>query len=702
MDGFMTDLQEQEKALEQIRHKLALLPDMSGCYLMKNKEGTIIYVGKAKVLKNRVKSYFMGSHNGKTQRLVSEIRDFEYIVTGSNMEALILECNLIKKHMPRYNVLLKDDKTFPYLKITNEKHPRLEVTRRVLKDKAKYFGPYPNSYAAHQTKKLLDRMYPLRKCGVMPKEVCLYFHMGQCLAPCVEEVGKEQYDQISQEIGSFLSGGHEEIKKDLQRKMQEAAEDLYFERAKELRDQVIAIDAIMEKQKITMADARDRDVFGFAIDKGWMCVQILYMRQGKMIERHVSTFPFYGEAYSDFMSYVTQYYSDNPALPQEILLPDMPKDLEVAETVQSETDSELVSRAAVTTEMTEEGMQWQVKPDEPLVAETSATYEINLEQAQNQSAPAESTDSAEGSEHNESELTSSTRESQPAGLEEPAQAAAALQEWLEIKVHIPQRGLKRQMITMAVDNARVALEEKFRLIERNEERTSKASEGLGRWIGLDQLRRIEAFDNSNIQGTNPVSAMIVFTDGKPDKKEYRKYKVRSVEGPDDYETMREVIRRRYERVLKENLTQPDLIVVDGGKGQISAAVDVLENELGLFIPVCGLVKDAKHKTSQLMIGNPPEVISLPRDSQEFYLLQRIQEEVHRFAISFHREQRGKSMVTSRLDSIPGIGEKRRKLLLKHFGSLRKIKEASVEDFRPLSIGDKLAKQIIAALRDEES
>ncbi|WP_338544057.1 excinuclease ABC subunit UvrC [Paenibacillus tundrae] len=702
MDEFMTDLQEQEKALEQIRHKLALLPDMSGCYLMKNKEGTIIYVGKAKVLKNRVKSYFMGSHNGKTQRLVSEIRDFEYIVTGSNMEALILECNLIKKHMPRYNVLLKDDKTFPYLKITNEKHPRLEVTRRVLKDKAKYFGPYPNSYAAHQTKKLLDRMYPLRKCGVMPKEVCLYFHMGQCLAPCVEEVGKEQYDQISQEIGSFLSGGHEEIKKDLQRKMQEAAEDLYFERAKELRDQVIAIDAIMEKQKITMADARDRDVFGFAIDKGWMCVQILYMRQGKMIERHVSTFPFYGEAYGDFMSYVTQYYSDNPALPQEILLPDMPKDLEVADNVQSEADSEVVSSAAVTTEMTEESTQWQVNTDEPLVAETSATYETNLEPAQNQSVLEESTDSTEGSEHNELESNSAPRELQPAGLEEPAQAAAALQEWLEIKVHIPQRGLKRQMITMAVDNARVALEEKFRLIERNEERTSKASEGLGRWIGLEQLRRIEAFDNSNIQGTNPVSAMIVFTDGKPDKKEYRKYKVRSVEGPDDYETMREVIRRRYERVLKENLTQPDLIVVDGGKGQISAAVDVLENELGLFIPVCGLVKDAKHKTSQLMIGNPPEVISLPRDSQEFYLLQRIQEEVHRFAISFHREQRGKSMVTSRLDSIPGIGEKRRKLLLKHFGSLRKIKEASVEDFRPLSIGDKLAKQIIAALRDEES
>ncbi|GAB1159346.1 excinuclease ABC subunit UvrC [Paenibacillus illinoisensis] len=695
MDEFINVLQEQEQALEQIRHKLALLPDMPGCYLMKNSEGTIIYVGKAKVLKNRVRSYFIGSHNGKTQRLVSEIRDFEYIVTGSNMEALILECNLIKKHMPRYNVLLKDDKTFPYLKITNEKHPRLEVTRRVLKDKAKYFGPYPNSYAAHQTKKLLDRMYPLRKCGVMPKEVCLYYHMGQCLAPCVKEVDKEQYDQISQEIGSFLSGGHEEIKKDLQRKMQEAAEDLYFERAKELRDQVIAIDAMMEKQKITMADARDRDVFGFAIDKGWMCVQILYMRQGKMIERHVSTFPFYGEAYSDFMSYVTQYYSDNPALPQEILLPEVPKEL-VAE--DSADNAEVMAEdvpAAVASELNPLSPALDDVSAEPQVAESRAAYGENHA---SEEAEAETAMAQDLSDQQEDAAADTNRP----GLEDPFQAAAALQEWLEIKVHIPQRGLKRQMITMAVDNARVALEEKFRLIERNEERTSKASEGLGRWIGLDQLRRIEAFDNSNIQGTNPVSAMIVFTDGKPDKKEYRKYKVRSVEGPDDYETMREVIRRRYERVLKENLPQPDLIVVDGGKGQISAAVDILENELGLFIPVCGLVKDAKHKTSQLMIGNPPEVISLPRDSQEFYLLQRIQEEVHRFAISFHREQRGKSMVTSRLDSIPGIGEKRRKLLLKHFGSLRKIKEASVEDFRPLSIGDKLANQIIAALRDEES
>ncbi|WP_410772001.1 excinuclease ABC subunit UvrC [Fontibacillus sp. BL9] len=649
----VTETQEdREKAMEAIRHKLALLPDLPGCYLMKNKEGTIIYVGKAKILKNRVRSYFTGSHDGKTQRLVADIRDFEYIVTGSNMEALILECNLIKTHYPRYNVLLKDDKTFPYIKITNEPHPRLEVTRRLLKDKAKYFGPYPNAYAAQQTKKLLDRMYPLRKCNVMPKEVCLYYHMGQCLAPCVKEVPESAYEQMTQEITSFLSGGHEEIKKELQRKMQEAAEDLYFERAKELRDQIINIDALMEKQKITTADAKDRDVFGYAVDKGWMCVQILYMRQGKMIERHASVFPFYGDAYSDFLSYVTQYYSDNPALPKEILLPGM---------------SEGAADGADSAEPV-------ARPEE---AGTAAAASSEQESGSSQDeGSSETLDAVSG--------------------------ASALNEWLGVKTLVPQRGLKKQLITMAVDNARVALDEKFRLIERDEERTKGAADNLGRSIGLERVSRIEAFDNSNIQGANPVSAMVVFIDGKPAKKEYRKYKVRTVQGPDDYETMREVIRRRYERVLKENLPQPDLIIVDGGKGQISAAIDILENELGLFIPVGGLVKDAKHRTAQLMVGDPPEPVHLPRDSQEFYLLQRIQDEVHRFAISFHREQRAKSMVASRLDSIPGIGEKRRKALLKHFGSLKKMKEASVEDFRPLSIGDKLANEIINALRDEES
>jgi excinuclease ABC subunit C len=600
---------------------------------MKNSEGVIIYVGKAKVLKNRVRSYFNGSHNGKTQRLVSEIRDFEFIVTSSNMEALILECNLIKQHHPRYNVLLKDDKSFPYIKITNEKHPKLEVTRRIVKDKGKYFGPYPNAFAAQQTKKLLDRLYPLRKCKTLPDKVCLYYHLGQCIAPCEFDVEQADYDKMIQEITRFLNGGQDVVKIELQRKMAEAAEQLEFERAKEFRDQLVAIDAVMEKQKITMSDALDRDVFGYAVEKGWMCVQILYMRKGKLIERHGSTFPYYGEEYDDFMTFVTQYYSDNPALPKQILLPLPPE---------QEQEEQSAER--------QEG-------------------EASVEEGTGSRAD---------------------------------DVIASLHSWLKVKVLMPQRGRKSEVVSMAADNAKVMLEEKFRLIERDEERSVKASESLAGWLGLEEVRRIEAFDNSNIQGTNPVSAMVVFTDGKPDRREYRKYKVKTVQGPDDYETMREVIRRRYERVLKEDLVQPDLIVVDGGKGQISAALDVLENELGLFIPVCGLVKDAKHKTAQLMTGDPAEIVPLPRDSQEFYLLQRIQDEVHRFAITFHREQRGKSMIESKLDSIPGIGEKRRKLLLKHFGSIKKIKEASVEDFRPLSIGDKLASQIIAALREEPS
>jgi|HigsolmetaGSP12D_1036236.scaffolds.fasta_scaffold00105_6 excinuclease ABC subunit C len=604
--------------MDNIRNKLALLPEQPGCYLMKNADGQIIYVGKAKVLRNRVRSYFTGSHDGKTQRLVSEIRDFEYIVTASNVEALILECNLIKQHHPRYNVLLKDDKTFPYLKITHEKHPRLEVTRRVVKDKGKYFGPYPNAYAAQQTKKLLDRLYPLRKCHTLPDKVCLYYHLGQCLAPCEFEVDPTEYERMVAEITRFLNGGYEEIKKELQRKMEAAAEELAFERAREYRDQIAAIETTMEKQTVTMSDAVDRDVFGYAVDKGWMCVQILYMRQGKIIQRHVSQFPFYGEPEEDFLTFVAQYYSDNPALPREVLLP-----------------------------------------------------------AASQAADA----GASG-----------------AGA---AEAGESMRKWLNIKVTVPKRGLKRQLVTMACDNARVALEEKFRLIERSEERSVKAAAGLARWLGIPSARRIEAFDNSNIQGTNPVSAMVVFTDGKPDRKEYRKYNIRTVQGPDDYETMREVVRRRYERVLKEGLPLPDLIVVDGGKGQISAALDVLRNELGLGVPVCGLAKDAKHQTAQLLAFDPPEVVPLPRDSQEFYLLQRIQDEVHRFAVAFHREKRGKSMIASRLDAIPGIGEKRRKQLLRHFGSLKAIKEASPEDFKAVSIGEALANRILTALREED-
>ncbi|KQO01146.1 excinuclease ABC subunit UvrC [Paenibacillus sp. Leaf72] len=665
----------QAEAAELIRHKLALLPDQPGCYLMKNSEGTIIYVGKAKILKNRVRSYFNGSHNGKTQRLVAEIRDFDFILTKSNMEALILECNLIKQYHPRYNVLLKDDKSFPYIKITHEQHPKLEVTRRMAKDKGKYFGPYPNAYAAQQTKKLLDRLYPLRKCKTLPDKVCLYYHMGQCIAPCEYEIEPGTYEAMVQEITRFLNGGHDVVRADLQHKMEASAEQLEFERAKEYRDQIIAIDAVMEKQKITMSDALDRDIFGYAVEKGWMCVQILYMRQGKLIERHGTTFPYYGEEYDDFMTFVTQYYSENPALPKQILLPLPPEQADNGQTAGKPAAGKQETTAA---HLDQEAAPSANEAVRDMVDAASLVVVID-EETQGEAQPPK-----------EKELSVAE------------EAAAALHHWLKVKVLLPQRGRKSEVVSMATENAKVTLADKFRLIERDEERSVKAAAGLAQWLGLPQATRIEAFDNSNIQGTNPVSAMVVFTDGKPDRKEYRKYKVKTVVGPDDYETMREVIRRRYERVLKDQLAAPDLIVVDGGKGQISAAIDVLQNELNLFIPVCGLVKDAKHRTAQLMTGDPAEIIPLPRDSQEFYLLQRIQDEVHRFAITFHREQRGKSMVVSQLDAILGIGEKRRKLLLKHFGSIKKIKEATVEDFRPLSIGDKLAAQIIAALGEEAS
>lgn len=684
---------------EQIRHKLALLPDQPGCYLMKNKDMKIIYVGKAKVLKNRVRSYFTGSHNAKTQRLVSEIMDFEYIVTASNMEALILECNLIKKHSPRYNVLLKDDKTYPYIKVTNEEHPRLEITRKVLKDKAHYYGPYPNAYAARETKKLLDRMYTLRKCRTLPPKVCLYYHIGQCAGPCEFPVAPETYRSMIQDIHRFLSGGHGEIRKEIEKRMLEAAESLEFERARELRDQIVNIDAVIEQQKITTSDNVDRDVFGFAVEKGWMCVQVLYMRQGKMIERHASVFPYYGEEYDDFLSYVTQYYSENPALPKEVFLPEpgagfaVPAAGEAAVTAVTAGGNEAADAAGG-----EEAAG-------PSLSDAATLAALLAEEADAQAGLATEGDPTLDIPAASEPVGDSVPLADPiveGAVRSQRDVEETLGAWLGIKMAVPKRGLKRKMVDMAVKNARMALNEKFRLIERDDERTVRAVENLGRYLGTDPIRRIEAFDNSNIQGTNPVSAMVVFVDGKPDRREYRKFKVKTVQGPDDYETMREVVRRRYERVLKENLPMPDLVVIDGGRGQISAALDVLENELGLFIPVCGLVKDAKHKTAQLMAGDPPEIVPLPRDSQEFYLLQRIQDEVHRFAITFHRQIRGKSMIASQLDAVPGIGEKRRKQLLKHFGSLKKIKEAGIDDFRPLGIGQKLAQTILNTLNAEQT
>ncbi|MGB8000873.1 MAG: excinuclease ABC subunit UvrC [Anaerobacillus sp.] len=591
---------------QQLKNKLAILPDQPGCYLMKDRQGTIIYVGKAKVLKNRVRSYFSGSHDGKTQRLVSEICDFEYIVTSTDLEALILELNLIKKHDPKYNVMLKDDKSYPYIKITSEEQPRLITTRKIKKDKGKYFGPYPNAYAASATKKLLDRLYPLRKCRKMPDRVCLYYHIGQCLAPCVKDVSKEQNKEMIDGITRFLNGGHQEVKEDIERKMGLASENMDFERAKEFRDLMFHIDKVMEVQKIQSNDGIDRDIFGYSYDKGWMCVQVFFVRQGKLIERDVSLFPFYNDAEEDFLTYIGQFYlQKNHPKPKELLLP----------------------------------------------------QQVNAEMAE---------------------------------------------ELLQIPVFQPKRGKKKELVELTMKNANIALNEKFSLIERDEKRTIDAVENLGEQLGIDAPLRIEAFDNSNIQGTNPVSAMVVFLDGKSRKNEYRKYKIKTVDGPNDVGSMKEVVRRRYSRLLKENGPLPDLIIIDGGVAQIQASKDVLENELGLEIPVCSLTKDEKHKTSHLLIGDPPEAVYLPRNSQEFYLLQRIQDEVHRFAITFHRQLRGKSMLKSSLDDIPGIGEKRKKMLLNHFGSIKKMKEASMEDLLESGLPRSVAEELVNRFANQEN
>lgn len=580
-----------------IKAKLEILPADPGCYLMKDRQGTIIYVGKAKILKNRVRSYFTGSHDGKTARLVSEIEDFEYIVTSSNLEALILELNLIKLHDPKYNIKLTDDKTYPYIKITNERHPRLITTRKIKKDKAKYFGPYPNAYAANETKKLLDRLYPLRKCTHMPNQVCLYYHLGQCLAPCVKDIEKQVYDDMIEAITKFLNGGVDEIKEDLQQKMLEAAENLEFERAKEFRDLITHIESIMQKQKMVSDDLTNRDVFGYAVEKGWMCVQVFFVRQGKLIERDVSVFPIYNEPEEEFLTFVGRFYEpSNHLLPKEIFVPNS-----IDETI--------------------------------------------------------------------------------------------LQNLLNTKVIIPKRGTKKELVDLAMKNAGMAIQEKFQLIERQEERTIGACEALAEAMNISIPLRIESFDNSHMHGADPVSAMVVFIDGKPAKKEYRKYKTREAAKHDDYGAMAEVVRRRYTRVLRENLPLPDLIVIDGGKGQMEVAREVIEDELGLMIPIAGLAKDDKHNTSQLLFGSPPEVVPLKRTSDGFYLLQRIQDEVHRFAITFLRQQRQTNAIQSVLDEIDGVGPKRKQQLMKHFGSVKKIREASELQLHEAGMPPKLAEVI---------
>lgn len=589
---------------ERIKNKLALLPDQPGCYLMKDKNGTIIYVGKAKILKNRVRSYFTGSHNTKTERLVSEIVDFEYIVTESNIEALLLEINLIKKNDPKYNIMLKDDKTYPFLKITNEKYPRLVITRKVLKDKAFYFGPYPDVGAANETKKILDRLFPLRKCKPsQTKEPCLYYHLGQCLCPYYFNVDPKVYTKIVDEVKGFLNGGHEKVESEIHQKMIQAAENMEFEKAAEYRDQIRAIETIMTRQKMTNTDLVDRDVFGYAIDKGWMCVQVFFVRQGKLIERDVSIFPFYNEAEEDFLTYIGQFYQENEHfIPKEVLIPDTIDQLSV-------------------------------------------------------------------------------------------------EALLDTKVLQPKRGEKKKLVELANKNAAVALNERFDLIARKQERTIGAVERLGNAMNIPTPTRIESFDNSNIMGTNPVAAMVVFIDGKPAKKEYRKYKIKTVKGPDDYASMREVIYRRYARVIREGLPLPDLILIDGGKGQVDVAKDVLENQLGIDIPVAGMAKNEKHKTNELLFASDLAVVPLERNSPEFFLLQRVQDEVHRFAITFHRQLRSKNSFASRLDEIEGLGPKRKKTLLKEFKSLKNITAATVEELQQIGLPKNVAQNVFDKLHE---
>lgn len=580
-----------------INNKLMLLPDLPGCYLMKNKEKEIIYIGKAKNLKNRVRSYFRGTHEGKTQLLVEEIVDFETIITSTDKECLLLEITLIKKHQPKYNIKLKQGTSYPYLKITNEKDPQLIITSEVKRDGGHYFGPYPNVYAASETQQFIQKVYPLRKCNGHQKRACLYYHLGQCIGPCDHEVPQEEYDAQIDKIRRFLNGDVKEIKKILKSKMMQAADELAFERAAEYRNQIQYIETTVERQNIITNDFTTRDVFSFYMNKGWISIQVFFIRQATLIKREATIFPCYDTPQEELASYIVQFYQEaNHLLPKEILVP-------------SGLDTKILS------------------------------------------------------------------------------------EVLEIPVKVPIQGRKKDMLDLATKNSEISLNEKFQLIEMDDRKTVGAMKELSEALNLPLIKRIEAFDHSNIQGTNPVSAMVSFLDGKPDKSNYRKYKIKSVTGSNELATTEEVIRRRYERLLKEGKPLPDLILMDGGKIQVNGAINILENELGLSIPVAGMVKDEKHRTSSLIFGEDLQRVPLKPTSQAFYLVQRIQDEVHRFAITFHRQLRGKNSLSSKLDRIEGVGPKTRTKILKHFKSVKKVKDASVEEIKGLGIPLKTAVKI---------
>lgn len=550
-----------------------------GCYLMKNTDGKVIYVGKARKLKNRVSSYFTGAHNYKTTKLVDHIWDFDYIVTGSEKEALLLEINLIKDYTPEYNIMFMDNTYYPYIELTDETHPRLKIVRKTKNKKNKYFGPYPDATAARNTFKLLNKLYPLRKCNHVPDKPCLYYSLHQCLGPCINEVDKSQYDEIRKELISFIHGNTKSKIDELTEKMMTASENLQFELAKEYRDLIRSIEYVTAKQNVQFGDYKDRDILGYFIDKGYISIQLFFMREGKLLYHDFNLEPVGEDFEEDLIRFLVTYYQTHPE-PYELLIP----------------------------------------------------QDVDLE---------------------------------------------LLTEILSCHVLQPQRGDKKSLVEMANKNAKEALEKKFLLKEKTDEKTILPIIELGQKLGIDTPHTIELYDNSNIQGAYAIAGMVVYKDGVPSKKDYRKYKIKTVEGPDDYASMKEVIYRRYYRLLMEQKEMADLIIVDGGLGQIKVAKEVI-NSLNLSVHICGLSKDDKHSTAMLLDENGNQV-PIDTKSPLFFLLTRMQDEVHRYAISFHRQVRSKSLFSSILDEVEGIGEARKKKLLNHFKSVKKMKEASLEE-----------------------
>lgn len=562
-----------------ILEKLKLVPHTPGCYLMKNKNGVIIYVGKAKDLKNRLNSYFHSSHIGKTAKLVSEIYDFEYIVVSSETESLILEMNLIKKHDPKYNILLRDDKSYPYIELTSEKVPRLSIVRNVKlkKNKTRLFGPYPNVYAAKKTVNLLNRVYPLKKCITYNKRPCLYYHIGQCLGYCTNKVNEEKIKEMENSIIKFLKGDSSEITDKIKKEIEVESSKLNYEKALELKELLDYINITLVKQKVELNDETYRDIFGYFADENYLSVFVFFIRNSKIQGHHHTILPLIDSKEDVFTRYIASFY-DKCLLPKEILVPDI----------------------------------------------------VNIK---------------------------------------------LLEDYLKISIKSPIKGVKKKLVEMASDNAKRELEEKKILIMREEEKTGGANEELREILKLDVLDRIEIFDNAHLFGTYNVSGMVVFIGGKPYKNEYRKYKI-SVDKNDDYGTMKEVIYRRYFRVLKDNLTRPDLIIVDGGIGQMNVAKDVLDS-LNLNIKLVGLKKDDKHSTNALITFDGE--IPIEKRSNLFHYLERMQDEVHNFTINYHKQIRSKGVYDSILDEIPGIGCKRKEELLKKFKNVDSIKNASIEE-----------------------